>query len=354
MMTAERLNELLESFPSRRVAVVGDYCLDKYLEFDPALAEISLETGRLANQVVGVRHSPGAAGNVVSNLVALGAGEVIPIGFTGDDGEGFDLRKDLRDLGCGTGYLLQVPERRTPTYLKPRDCHVQELDGESERFDIKNRERLPAEVEDALVDILEALVTQVDALVIADQVGEPDCGVITAGVRDTLARLAQELTEVIFWADSRRRIGLFHNIIIKPNQEEAVNAAFLGREVRMDYDTVLSAGRVLRVRSGKPVFLTRGGRGILVFEDDGWEEVPAVYVEGPIDPTGSGDSATAAAVLALASGSTPVEAALVANLCASITIQQLGTTGAATPDQLPARLELWHSQMEKSRSRGNL
>ncbi|HUV04522.1 MAG TPA: PfkB family carbohydrate kinase [Armatimonadota bacterium] len=354
MMTAERLSELLERFASRRVAVVGDYFLDKYLEFDPTLAEISLETVKLANQVVSVRHSPGAAGNVVSNLVALGAGEVIPIGFTGEDGEGFDLRKDLRDLGCNTGYLLQVPERRTPTYLKPRDCRVPELDGESERFDIKNRELLPAEVEDALVDILEALVHQVDAFVIADQVDEPDCGVISAVVRDTLSRLAKEFPEVTFWADSRRRAGSFHGIVIKPNQEEAVKAAFLGHEVESDLDTILSAGRVLRVRTGKPVFLTRSARGIVLFDDDGWQEVPAVYVEGPIDPTGVGDTASAAAALALASGSTSVEAALVANLAASVTIQQLGVTGAAAPDQLPARLELWHSQMEKCGSKDSL
>jgi len=344
MMSIERLSDLLGRFASRRVAVIGDYFLDKYIEFDPTLAEVSLETGKVANQVVSVRHSPGAAGNVASNLVALGAGEVIPVGFTGEDGEGFDLRKDLRDLGCNTGYLLQVVERRTPTYLKPRSSRVPGLEGESGRFDIKNRKPLPPEVEDALVDILEALVTQLDAVIIVDQVEEPDCGVVTAKVRDKLSGLAKEFPEVVFWADSRCRIGLFHDVVIKPNQGEAVRAAFLGREVQMDYDTVLNAGRVLSVRLGKPVFLTRGERGILVFDDNGWQEVPGIRIVGPTDPTGAGDSATAAGALVLASGGTPVEAALVASLAASIAIQQLGMTGTANPEDLPACLELWHTQ----------
>ena len=69
--------------------------------------------------------------------------------------------------------------------------------------------------------------------------------------------------------------------------------------------------------------------------------MPAVRVEGPIDPTGAGDSATAGAVLALCAGATLQEAALVANLVASITIQQLATTGTATPGQLGPRLEMW-------------
>ena len=71
-MTLERLAELIDRFPEQRIAVVGDFFLDKYLDVDPALAELSLETGKTAHQVVAVRPSPGAAGTVVSNLSALG------------------------------------------------------------------------------------------------------------------------------------------------------------------------------------------------------------------------------------------------------------------------------------------
>ncbi len=72
--------------------------------------------------------------------------------------------------------------------------------------------------------------------------------------------------------------------------------------------------------------------------------VPGVRVDGPIDPTGAGDSATAGAVLALTAGATLAEAALIGNLVASITIQQLAVTGVARPDQLPDCLEMWLAQ----------
>lgn len=343
-MNKDRLNELLSSFPSRRIAVIGDFFLDKYLDFDPELAEISLETGKTANQVVNIRHSPGAAGSIVSNLTALGAGEVVLIGFTGEDGEGYELRRDLYNLGCNMDYLLSVRNRRTPTYLKPRNCRIPSLDGESERYDTKNRESLPTDIEQALMDLLQTITPQVDAVIVGDQAEEEECGVITTGIRDALARITKEYPQAVFWVDSRRRIGLFGNVIIKPNQHEGVKAAFPDHKGQIDDELVMKAGRELLAKTGKPVFLTRAERGMLVFGSDGCAEVRGVRVEEPTDPTGAGDSATAAAVLTLASGGTLEEAALLANLAASITIQQLGVTGTASQEEIRDRLEIWHAQ----------
>ncbi len=59
--------------------------------------------------------------------------------------------------------------------------------------------------------------------------------------------------------------------------------------------------------------------------------IPAVKINTPIDPTGAGDAATAGAVLTLVAGGSHSEAALVGNLVASITVQQIGTTGTASP-----------------------
>jgi len=118
-MPQDRLGQLLARFPRLRIAVIGDFFLDKYLDVDPALAETSLETAKVAHQVVAVRHSPGAAGTIVSNLSALGAGTMHAVGFSGDDGESYDLRADLARLRCTTQHLHVVPERMTPTYLKP-------------------------------------------------------------------------------------------------------------------------------------------------------------------------------------------------------------------------------------------
>jgi sugar/nucleoside kinase (ribokinase family) len=82
----------------------------------------------------------------------------------------------------------------------------------------------------------------------------------------------------------------------------------------------------------------------MIVSDPEVTAVSGVRLTGPIDPTGAGDSATAGAVLALASGATLPEAALVGCLVASITVQQLATTGTATPAQVLERLEMWRSQ----------
>ena len=132
-----RLEFICSRFRDARVAVIGDYFLDKYFVVDSELAEPSLETGRTSHQVVEVRHSPGAAGTVVNNLTALGTGHISCIGFTGEDGEGWELRKDLQALGCNIEYLLSDPSTVTPTYLKPRDKNKAGLEGEHNRYDIK-------------------------------------------------------------------------------------------------------------------------------------------------------------------------------------------------------------------------
>ena len=43
-MKEERLDEIAGRLTNLRVALVGDFCLDRYLEIDPALAETSIET----------------------------------------------------------------------------------------------------------------------------------------------------------------------------------------------------------------------------------------------------------------------------------------------------------------------
>src|SRR5215204_681005 len=97
-MNETLLESILARLPSLTIGVVGDLFLDRYLDIDARLTEPSLETGLDAYQVVRVRSSPGAAGTVISNLAALGVGQIIPITVLGDDGEGYELRQALRDV----------------------------------------------------------------------------------------------------------------------------------------------------------------------------------------------------------------------------------------------------------------
>jgi rfaE bifunctional protein kinase chain/domain len=329
----KRLSELLERFPHLHVLVVGDFFLDKYLVMDRRLSEVSLETGLEAYQVVGVRCSPGAAGTVTSNLRALDV-NVVALGVIGDDGEGYELKRGLLERGVDIAPLIQRSDLFTLTYTKPL---MREPDGhehEIQRLDIKNRRPLLAEVEKGIIARLRALVPEVDAVVVADQVQEHNCGVITDRVRDEIVALARAYPNKVFAADSRERIGLFRDVIIKPNRREATLAVRPDWGSEFTLEVARECGAELFRRNRKPVFLTIGGDGILLFDSRGCEHVPAVPVSGPIDIVGAGDSVMAGVVSALCAGAEACQAALVGNLVASITIQQIGTTGTASRQQV--------------------
>lgn len=336
-MNKERLETLLDRFSETHILVVGDFFLDLYFDLDRALSETSLETGLEAYQVVGVRSSPGAAGTITSNLRALGV-SVTALGVIGDDGMGYELLRGLHQWGVNTEPLLQAADRLTPTYTKPMmreaDGHAHELN----RLDIKNRTPLPAEAEAQIIDHLRDLAARVDGIVIADQVQERNNGVITDRVRTELTALARRHPDKIIAADSRTRIGEFRSIIVKPNAREATLAVEPGWGDRpSDRATTERCGCTLYEQNGRPVFLTIGAEGILVFDEQGITPVPGIHVSGPIDIVGAGDSTMAGIVSALCCGASNVEAALVGNMVASITIQQIGTTGTATPQQVLER-----------------
>ncbi len=341
--SSRRLTELVGRFPSLRVAVYGDFFLDKYLEVDPALAHPSLETGKTAHQVVSVRHSPGAAGTVASNLAALGVGALEPVGFVGDDGEGHELRADLIALGCTTTHLHVDKKRHTPTYLKPCDINTLGLDGEHNRYDIKAHVRTEAWLEKRLALSIDALLPGLDVLIVVDQSESQDTGAVTSALIGHLASRVPRFPKLVALADSRRRIMFFRNLTLKMNQFELVgiNDPPPGATVP-DEKIVAGLGGIEALVHGR-VFATAAERGVWVSGSPPYR-VSAVRVNGPTDPTGAGDSFTAGAALSLAAGASAAEAALVGCLVASITVRQLKTTGIAHPSELTEALDLWMEQ----------
>src|SRR4051812_27757746 len=138
-MKLERFNAITEKFAGLRIAVLGDFCLDRYLEIDPTIKEISLETRLPVYNVVSVRAQAGGAGTILNNLAALGIGEIFPIGFCGDDGEGFELQRAVRtQVGVNPRHLFQTTKRRTFVYAKPLLLQQGKSPVELPRFDSKN------------------------------------------------------------------------------------------------------------------------------------------------------------------------------------------------------------------------
>jgi rfaE bifunctional protein kinase chain/domain len=338
-MNTTRLQHLLDRYPKTHILVVGDYFLDHYLILDRRLSEVSLETGLEAYQVVDVRPSPGAAGTVTSNLRALDV-QVTALGVIGRDGMAYELLRGLRQRGVNVEPLIQVEDRFTPTYTKPMLCEADGRVHELERMDIKNRRPLAPELEDELIEHLEQWIERVDGVIVADQVPERNCGAITDRVRAALSELARAYPDKPIAVDSRERIGEFRQLIVKPNAREATLAISPGQaKDEIDRATAERCAQELYRRNGRPVFLTVGAAGIVVVNAGGATPVPGVRVSGPIDIVGAGDSTMAGIVSALCCGATPVEAATVGNLVASITIQQIGTTGTATREQVMDRLK---------------
>ncbi|MFO0970629.1 MAG: PfkB family carbohydrate kinase [Gemmataceae bacterium] len=330
MLTEALIERVLEAAPRLRIGVLGDLFLDRYFDLDARLTEPSIETGLDAYQVFRIRNYPGAAGTVINNLSALGVGAILPISVIGDDGEGLELSRCLLGLSAVRAELVfSSPQRFTPTYAKPMLCAGQTA-RELNRIDIKNRARLPVQEEGQVIDALERVWPHLDALAVLDQVSEEDCGVVTTKVRAKLAELAMDGKPVL--ADSRERIGLFHGCMLKPNEAECRKAVGAS-------PTIGAAAQALACRVGRPVFCTCGAAGILVADPERGvvAHAPAYEVTAPIDPVGAGDSTSAGILCALAAGVSCAEAAAFGALVASITIQQIGVTGTATPEQVRAR-----------------
>lgn len=340
-LTAAILETILGRIPHLTIGVIGDLFLDRYLDLDAALTEPSLETGLDAYQVVNVRSSPGAAGTVINNLAALGVGRIYPIAVLGDDGEGHELRQALGRLpAVDPRGLLIASDRRTPTYTKPMLHERGKPPRELNRLDSKNRRPMPEALDIQIQNKLVEIWPSLDALVVLDQISEADCGVITARTREQLRALAEKATDRFVLADSRERIGLFRGVCLKPNRTEALRGAGFNGE--NNADALERAAAQLARRVGRWVFCTDGARGILLASPQDGERtvrprIPAYPVAGPIDIVGAGDSTSAAIVCAMAGGAGVEAAAAFGNLVASITIQQLGTTGSATPEQVRQR-----------------
>lgn len=343
-MRRSTLEAILSQAPHLKIMVVGDYFLDHYLLIDATKHHVSVETGKDAYQVTAVRSTPGAAGTVVNNLHALGVRNIQAVGLIGADGYGIQLSQLLQAQCVNTKNLLMSPKRLTPTYIKPMLCD-EGREEELNRLDLKNWIPAPLEFEEQFVEILWKEGPHCDAIIVADQVDEDECGVITTRIRDTLAELGKKHSELTIFVDSRKRIDRFSHVLIKPNEFEG------GRAVGMDSakDAPEEVVKSLFARTRKPVFLTCGEQGQWVYNGSEAVHVPALQVSGPTDIVGAGDSTSAGIVVALAAGAGHREAAFLGNLVASITITKLGTTGTASPQEVRERYDAWDKQRTRNR-----
>ena len=327
-MNRKRFEQIAAKYSALRIAVVGDFCLDRYLEIDPARNEISLETGLPVYNVTHVRNQPGAAGTIVNNLHALGVGSITPIGFCGTDGEGFELLTALRGKrGICLDHLLQTPQRRTFTYCKPIVVESGLAPRELSRLDSKNWSPTPKSVQRALCASIAEVSRNSDAVIVMDQVDLPDSGVVTKRVLKALGAEAATRPGLHMLGDSRNSLREWPSISLKMNVLEFQR--LLGNS-EVGVDELLKAAATLAKVNGRAVFVTLAEKGILAATPDGdVKHCPAWLTRGPIDVVGAGDAVMANLATARAVGASLAEALELAMAAASIVVHQLGTTGSA-------------------------
>ena len=333
-MNLARFETITSRYRSLRIAVLGDFCLDRYLEIDPRRKEVSIETKLPVYNVVNVRAQAGGAGTILNNLVALGVGGIFPIGFCGEDGEGFELQRALRSLrGVSLKQFCVTPLRRTFTYCKPLVIQPGQPPRELNRLDSKNWTTTPRLLQRTLGESLRNLAPKLDAVIVLDQTDVANTGVVASRVLKTLQAVARAHPKLLILADSRQGLSSFPPVGFKMNAAEL--AKFGRSKRRLDLAQIRTTAAALARRTRNPVFVTLAERGIVGALPDGQlEHLPALPVRGPIDIVGAGDSVTANLTTALAAGASLREAIELANAAASVVIHQLGTTGTASVPQI--------------------
>jgi rfaE bifunctional protein kinase chain/domain len=307
-----RLERLVRRFPEVRVLVVGDVMLDRFVR--GRVERISPEAPVPVVHVTAEDACPGGAGNVVSNVRALG-GRAAVTGIIGDDAAGKAVRAMLDRLGATTRGL--VVDRHHPTIEKTRIiAHHQQV----VRLDREVASRSDGRAAERVRDHVLGARGRFDVLVLSDY----NKGVIGPSLLEGLA--AAHRRERFTWVvdpkranfDRYRRVSL-----VKPNREEAGAAA--GVEIR-DRASLRRAGeRLLERWEAEAVLISRGEEGMALFKPGGVvEEFPTVARE-VFDVTGAGDTVIATCALALGAGGSLEEATILANHAAGLVVAKIGT-----------------------------
>ena len=316
--------EILAAFPKLSALVIGDICLDRWCTYDPAAADASRETGIPRVGVIRTEITAGAGGTVANNLAALELGSVAVLGAAGNDGHGYELVQTLEKQGISSDLLIRKAEIQTFTYTKLTNCitGIEDLP----RVDFISTVPLHPAIEHRILDFLPQSIANADVIFIADQAETSAGGVVTPAVRERLAELARAHPEKIFWADSRARMELFRDVIIKGNHEEAEAAS-----VRALGKFDLQALR--EYCHAKLLIVTDGSHGARIIEPGAEHFCKTKPIPKPVSICGAGDAFSAGAATALAVTGSPIEAVQFGNLVASITIMKPGT-GTATPAEV--------------------
>jgi D-glycero-beta-D-manno-heptose-7-phosphate kinase len=310
-VSADRARRLLDAAHGKRIAVVGDFMLDRHLS--GTVRRISPEAPVPVVEVESERTALGGAGNVVQNISALGATPVA-LGVIGDDQAGLDLLKHLDLANCGALGMLRCAGRRT-TEKTRIIAHGQQV----VRADRETTRPLDPGDEERLIDALRTMVNSLDAVICQDY----NKGVLSKRVIESVLTLCRT-HDVAVAVDPKfdhffeySGCGLF-----KPNVREL--EAALGKRVATDDELNAAAAEVFKRVKPLRLLVTRGERGMELFASATESDHIPTRAKKVHDVSGAGDTVIATYVVAESGGATSLEAAVLANQAAGIVCGEVG------------------------------
>ena len=338
-----RLKRLIPRLRGKRIGVLGDLMLDRYLW--GTASRLSPEAAVPVVDFVEQSECLGGAGNVAANIAALGA-RVEAFGVTGNDEPGRALQKCLRAANIGDKGIIADAKRVTTVKTRIIARHQQVV-----RVDHERREPLRAEAQEKLLRILFAALRKLDALVLSDY----DKGLITDDFADRVLSAAHQLHVPVFVKPKTSRLYAYRGArAIVCNAKEA---GFYVTRALPDDKSVEEAGRALLAHFGcSAVVITRGEKGMSLSEESSPRhiQIPATSFEVTyarvgqagvergatgrqvFDVTGAGDTVLSVLALAAAAGAPLADAAILANTAAGVVVSKLGTASVSPQELLHA------------------
>jgi len=307
----ERLNRIIARFKKRKILVVGDIMLDRFIW--GTVSRISPEAPVPVVWSKSESYMPGGASNVANNLCALGAKAYI-CGIVGDDEPGRILIAELSKKGINSDGIL-IDDNR-PTVNKTRIiAHHQQV----VRIDKESDDKVGNKIISRILSLAKSKISEVDAVIIEDY-GK---GLIVPRLIKELIALAKRHKKIIMVDPKQDHLKLYKGVTaITPNAKEAESASAI--KIKNLSSLKKAGNKLLQLLRSEAALITLGEDGMALFRKKGdWVHIPTVAQE-VYDVSGAGDTVISAFALARASGANMVEAAHLSNISAGIVVGKLG------------------------------
>ncbi len=312
-----KLAHMLSRLNPVKILVVGDMLLDTYTM--GKARRISPEAPVAVVNVQREEHRPGGAGNVVLNLLSLGA-QVVAVGRIGKDWAGQTLINALNQENVDTRMI--VFQEAYPTPVKNRIIADNQ---QIVRVDHEQIVPLHESVEQFIIDHLPQILEDITVVAISDY-GK---GFLTSTLLEAIIHQAKKRGIPIITdpkgTDFKKYRG---TTIIKPNLSEAFAAAKLPSHAPLEQ----VASAVLEQTKAELLMLTRSEAGISLFENSGIRSDFPVHAKEVKDVTGAGDTVLAMLTYSIANQLTYEESAQLCNVAAGIAIEHVGCARVSLSD----------------------